>query len=175
MTWVYRDLFKESASTIMRGRQLSELAKTRLANIEVGCVDESHLAALSQSVLILTKGFLKETSLDELARLKERGNIICADYVDDRPRNELHPCVDVYVAASIKQFLDHAQRYADRLVHLITHHTDPRVNGTKGPEDHCRVGYFGELANARYIPELRDIVDFCLTPRTWPPPTGFYR
>lgn len=163
MTWVCRDAFRSTASTVMRGEQLSEMARLRLDDVEVSYIDESELSAKSESVLILTKGFLKGASLDDLAELKRRGNIICADYVDDKARSELHDCIDVYVAASMAQFVCYSKEYADKLVHLITHHADPRLDGTKGPEDRCNIGYFGEIANACYSVELQGIVDFCHT------------
>jgi len=163
LTWVCRDKSRSVASTVMRGHQLSEMARLRLTDAEVSYVDENHLGGQSDSVLILTKGFLKEASLDELASLKERGNIVCADYVDDPARDELHECLDGYIAASMTQFIHYSKRYADKLVHLITHHSDPRLNGIRGPEDYCNIGYFGEIANARYASELQGIIDFCLT------------
>lgn len=163
LTWVCRDKSRAVASTLMRGHQLSEIARVRLTSTEVNYVDEYHLGAQFDSILILTKGFLKEACLDELAGLKERGNIICADYVDDPVREELHECLDVYIAASITQFIHYSKRYANKLVHLITHHTDPRLKGIRGPKDYCNIGYFGEIANAAYASELQGTIDFCLT------------
>ena len=37
-----------------------------LADVKISHVDESELGAQTESVLILTKGFLKEATLDEL-------------------------------------------------------------------------------------------------------------
>jgi hypothetical protein len=163
LTWICRDKFKAVASTLMRGHQISEMAKLRIAGADVSYVDESHLGAQFDSVLILTKGFLREASVDELAGLKKQGNTICADYLDDPVRNELHEFVDVYIAASITQFLHYSKHFAGKLVHMITHHADPRLNGIKGPDDYCNIGYFGEIANARYASELQGTIDFCLT------------
>jgi tetratricopeptide (TPR) repeat protein len=163
LTWVCRNRFKAVASTFMRGHQLSEIARLSLTSMEVNYVDEYHLGSQSDSILILTKGFLKEACVDELAGLKERGNIICADYVDDPGRPELHECLDVYIAASITQFIHYSRHYADKLVHLITHHSDPRLEGIRGPQDYCNIGFFGEIVNARYAHELQGIIDFSLT------------
>ena len=166
LTWVCRHAFRSSASTVMRGQQLSEMARRLLADVEVSYVDETQLGAQSGSVLVLTKGFLKGATVDDLSELKERGNIICADPIDDPVRDELLDCVDVYIAASMTQFIHYSKQYADKLVHLITHHSDPRLNGIKGPDDRCRIGYFGEIANARYFNELRGTIDFCLVDTT---------
>ena len=163
LTWVFRDSFKTAASTVMRGRQLSEIAKACLANSVVNCVDEYRLGEQTNSILILTKGFLKGACVDELAGLKERGNVVCADYVDDPERDELDDCIDVYIASSITQFLHYSNLYTDKLVHLVTHHTDPRLKDIKGPRDYCSIGYFGEIENAAYAAELQGVIDFCLT------------
>ncbi len=163
LTWVCRDRFKAVASTFMRGHQLSEIARLCLTSADVSYVDEYRLGSQSDSILILTKGFLKQACPDELAQLKERGNIICADYVDDPVRAELHEYLDAYIAASITQFIHYSGRYADKLIHLITHHADPRLAGIRGPEDYCNIGYFGEIVNARYAHELQGLVDFSLT------------
>jgi hypothetical protein len=163
LTWVRRDRFKTVASTRMRGHQLSELARLRLAEAEVNYVDEYGVGAQSDSMLILTKGFLKEACLDELAQLKERGNILCGDYVDDPVREELHEYLDVYLAASIAQFIHYSKRYADKLVHFITHPCDPRLDGIRGPQDYCNIGYFGEIVNAHHARKLQGIIDFTLT------------
>ena len=163
LTWVFRDAFKTAASTVMRGHQLSEIAKACLADSVVNCVDEYRLGEQNNSILILTKGFLKGACVDELAGLKERGNVVCADYVDDPAREELDDCVDVYIASSITQFLHYSNLYSDKLVHLVTHHADPRLKGIRGPEDYCNIGYFGEIENAAYAPQLQGVIDFCLT------------
>ncbi len=56
----------------MRGHQLSEIARHRLGEmVEVNYVNESQLDAQVNCTLILTKGFLKDATLDELGALKE--------------------------------------------------------------------------------------------------------
>jgi tetratricopeptide (TPR) repeat protein len=163
LTWVYRNKFGAVASTLMRGHQLSEIARASLDSAQVNYVDEHQLGGERDSILILTKGFLKDATSDELAALKARGNIICADYVDDPEREDLHAGIDVYIAASIAQFVHFSGNYPKKLVHLITHHADPRIRPISGPEDYCNIGYFGEIANAAYASELQGVIDFCLT------------
>ena len=163
LIWVYRNKFRTVASTLMRGHQLSELARARLDSTQVNYIDEHHLGTARDSILILTKGYLKDASIDELAGLKARGNIICADYVDDPERDDLHEGIDVYIAASIAQFVHYSGNYPDKPVHLITHHVDPRIRHIRGPKGYCNIGYFGEIANAAYASELQGVIDFCLT------------
>lgn len=163
LIFVCREKFSAVASTLMRGSQLTEIARQRLdGKAEIGNVNELHLGEQRDSLLVLTKGFLKDATLDDLVRLKERGNIICVDYVDDPDRRELHEAIDVYIAASIRQFTNYAGTYPDKLVHLVSHHADPRLNGMQGPKGYCNVGYFGEIVNARHAAELQGKIDFCL-------------
>jgi hypothetical protein len=162
LIWVYRNKFSAVASTVLRGHQLADLAKQRLAGkVEIGIVNETHLAEQRDSILVLTKGFLKNATPEEIAQLKLRGNIICADYVDDPEREDLREAIDVYIAASIRQYIHYSDVYPESLVHLVSHHADPRLNGIKGPDGYC-IGYFGEIVNARHATELQGVIDFCL-------------
>jgi hypothetical protein len=147
----------------MRAYQLADIARERLgARAEALVVGEKQLEDQRDALVILTKGFLKHATVDELARLKQRGNTICADYVDDPYRPELHDLCDIYIAPSIRQYVRIADAHPDKPVHLLTHHAQPRLAGMSGPEDYCNVGYFGEIVNARYAAELQGKIDFCL-------------
>jgi hypothetical protein len=163
LTWVCRDKFSAVASTLMRGHQLADIARRHLdgkAQIEV--VDETRVVEQRNAILILTKGFLKEATTDQLEQLKRQGNVVCADYVDDPEREDLHAAIDVYLAASIRQYIRCSELYPDKPVHLVSHHADPRLGGIEGPKDYCNIGYFGEIVNARYASELQGKIDFCL-------------
>jgi hypothetical protein len=163
LVWVYSNTLRSTASTVMRADQLAEIAQQHLTgNVEASIVNEARLDEQRDTLLVLTKGFLKRASVDDLARLKQRGNTLCADYVDHPERPELHELVDVYIAASIRQYIHFVETYADKAVHLLSHHADPRLAGITGPEDYCNVGYFGEIINARYATELQGKIDFCL-------------
>ena len=161
LIWLYNEDHKGAGSTIMRCFQLSELARQAVGEtIEVRCVSERQLGLLRDSMLILTKGFLQKTSVNEVNMLKEAGNVICVDYVDIALRHELYGMVDLLIASSIKQFLHYSISYPDKVTHLITHHVDPRIEGAGGPLEYCKIGYFGELRNTRYRRQLRNMVDF---------------
>lgn len=163
LTWVCRDKFSAVASTLMRGHQLADIARRHLdgkAQIEV--VNETGVVEQRNAILILTKGFLKEATLDELAQLKQQGNVVCADYVDDPEREDLHAAIDVYLAASIRQYIRCSELCPNASVHLVSHHADPRLGGIEGPKGYCSIGYFGEIVNARYASELQGKIDFCL-------------
>jgi hypothetical protein len=125
LIWIYREKFSAVASTLLRGHQLAELATQRLeGKVEIGVVNETHLGEQRDSILVLTKGFLKHATLGEITRLKLRGNIICADYVDDPERVDLREAIDVYIAASIRQYIHYSDAYPEKVVHLVSHHAD---------------------------------------------------
>ena len=163
LVWVCRDQFRTTASTLMRGDQLADIAHHHLAaKVETSVVSEARLEEQRDALVVLTKGFLKRAAIEDLARLKRGGNTLCADYVDHPERPELHELIDVYIAASIRQYVHFVETYADKAVHLLSHHADPRLAGKSGPEDYCNIGYFGEIVNARYATELQGKIDFCL-------------
>lgn len=162
--WVYVDCARAVASTIMRGYQLSEIARKSLGeDAQVRYLNDTEAQAQSGTTLFLTKGYLQRATPSDLAALKERGNILCADYVDDPARGDLNELIDVYIASSISQFINYSKRFPDRVVHHITHHVDPRLGRIRGQTDNCRFGYFGVLGNTRYRSELNGIVDFVPT------------
>ena len=163
LVWVYSDKLRATASTVMRGDQLADIAHRHLTGkVESSVVNEAGLEEQRDALVVLTKGFLKRAAVDDLVCLKQHGNTLCADYVDHPERPELHELIDVYIAASVRQYIHFVDTYADKAVHLLSHHADPRLAGTTGPEDYCNVGYFGEIINARYASELQGKIDFCL-------------
>ena len=147
----------------MRSDQLIEIGR-RYGNIadDFAVVDETTVGQLSGNILWLTKGFLRRINPEDLAELGTK-NVLCADYVDDAERDELAEYIAVYIASSIRQFLHFGSARPDKIVHLVTHHADPALAGVRCQHDHFKLGYFGELANTRYLDELGDAVDFVRT------------
>ncbi len=160
IVWLRREDQSKVASTLMRGQQLSGFASKRFSDRVVRYENETAISEIRESIVVLTKGFLKRATCEELESLASKRNTICADYVDDTPRSDIDPLIDVYVTSSIRQHLDLLFRYPNKIVHYVTHHTDPRLSATPTNSINFRVGYFGELVNARYQTEISDIVDF---------------
>ena len=134
LVWVYSDKLRATASTVMRGDQLADIAHQRLTGkVKSSVVNEAGLEEQRDALVVLTKGFLKRAAVDDLVCLKQHGNTLCADYVDHPERPELHELIDVYIAASIRQYIHFVDTYADKAVHLLSHHADPRLAGTTGP------------------------------------------
>ena len=78
-----------------------------------------------------------------------------------RSGTQLHEAIDIYIAASIRQYIHCSKLTPTKSVHFLSHHADPRLAG-RGPDDYCNIGYFGEIINARYAAELQGKIDFCL-------------
>jgi hypothetical protein len=148
----------------MRGQQLSEIVRRHAGEeLTVRYVSEKHIDQLAGSIVILTRSFLRDAQPDELVRLRKANNIVCVDNVDHEAKPELHDGVDVYIASSLAQYVHYSRKHADKHVHLITHHTDPLIDGIRGQTSYCNIGYFGELVNARYVQELGGLVNFVQT------------
>lgn len=125
--------------------------------------DETSVFEARDEILWLTKGCLKRVTAGDLARMKEAGNIVCADYVDDHEREALADVIDVRIAASIQQRRRVRKERPDTHVYLITHPVDARLAGVHCQQDHFSAGYFGELVNARHRAELEGVIDFVST------------
>jgi hypothetical protein len=159
LVFLYNDKYRNTGSTIMRGSQLSSLAKTMLGDQ----VDISYSPILyyTNSILFLTKGVLKEISSEELSKLKKLGNKLLFDFVDDIPRDDIIEFADVLVAASISSYLDYVKNYQDKKVSLITHHVDPRLlKYEQAPPKALKIGYIGELVNTYYSEKIASNLDF---------------
>ena len=97
--------------------------------------------------------------INDLNILKKKGNLICADYIDDKPSQVVLEKVDVLIASSIKQYLFYLKSYPTKLSHLITHHTDPRLKLVSQKLNQFKIGYFGETINAKFGKELEKVID----------------
>lgn len=164
LVWIYREDQKNVASTFMRGYQLSQIAANRYdQDCSVNYFNESSLSNVFDSIVILTKGFLKKATLEEIDVLKSNNNVVCVDFVDDPERLDIVNSVDVLIASSISQLLHYKLTYRDKLSHMITHHTDPDILINNDRLKRPSVGYFGELVNAKWKDELKGKVSFILT------------
>jgi hypothetical protein len=154
LTFLYANAFRATGSTVMRGRQLSLLAREACPE---RCVDYSAEDHWFGRILFLTKGFLRKSTPEQLARLKDRRNVLLADFVDARPEIAKMPYVDALVAASLKAVIDYRRRWPDKAVFHVTHHVDPRIvpGNSAGA---FSAGYIGESVNAIWTERLRDEV-----------------
>ena len=160
IVFVYSEKFKHSGSTIMRGEQLSGFIQNSIL-VENRKISYEPLQSYKNKILFLTKGILKEISLENLNRLKKDGNILLFDYVDDKPSLEQLEYVDVLIASSISGYMDYKSRFSNICVEYLTHHVDPRVENMSVLKKAPKVGYFGELSNTIHSDLITEYVDFC--------------
>lgn len=155
--FLYGPAFAASGSTIMRGKQLAELAAKQLPDFEVSYRPLGFEP--KGAAVFLTKGALKEASREQLLTLKARGNRLFFDLVDEAPPSTVD-LADAVVAASLTAFQDLSAQLPSSQVVLVNHHVDPRISVQSAPHDKLRIGYFGELVNTAESPRLRDAVAF---------------
>lgn len=162
VTFVYSPDFAGSGTTVMRGRQLAELARTTpLADRTVTFQPIS--PDLRDSELFLTKGVLKTVDETTLRRWRRRGNRIFVDPVDEGLTPAQVAAADVIVAASHSAADSYRQTWPRARVRLLNHHVDPRVERAAAAAPAVsgfRAGYFGELVNTVDTPAIRARVDF---------------
>lgn len=158
--FVYAERLKRSGSTVMRGEQLSALAART-----IGRDVSVHYAPLEQrfrkSTLFLTKGALKELTVERGEQLRADGNRLLFDVVDEVVPPAIEHLPHALVASSLTGFDALSRQYPHLEVLLVNHHVDPRVQALALPRaaERFSVGYFGEAVNALLPSSVRSIVD----------------
>ncbi len=158
--FVYAKEYVGTGSTVMRGEQLSMIAKRFLNDFEI------HYASTENdyrnSILFLTKNVLKISTAIELSAMKKKNNILIFDPVDAKVSHEIAKYADVIVAASRTAFDDYESRFAEQSIKIVDHHVDPRIKllGWKKRPSIFRAAYFGELANTYTSRAIENEIDF---------------
>jgi hypothetical protein len=153
-------------STLLRGRQLSELLAMRCS----GHYSFTFTTDCKQtdSVVVLTKGFLAAASPQSLAALKAGRNLLLADPVDlGMPAAglaALAAAIDGFVASSKRQLAALKSQFPDKPCHLVTHNVDRRLPAFVAPGDKLRVAYVGLRQNCRYAGKLHQFAELVETP-----------
>lgn len=145
-------------SSIIRRVQLNHIFNHFNKNKKI----KSHLATdrnFKNSVLIFTKYASNELTDDTFNKLKKDGNKLIADPVDGVIEDALLSRFDAIFACSMLQKIAYQARFNNR-IHYVGHHVDMRIDLGKPDIDHLKMGYFGELSNARFTNELTEEVDF---------------
>lgn len=157
IAFIYSFKHRNAGSTIMRGEQLSNIIRDNCSNKYN--VTYSPSAYFINSILFLTKGYLKEVSIEELKKLKEKGNILLFDFVDDKVRLDILEYADVLIAASITSYLYYCKNFKIE-VRMLTHHVDPRISKLQfKPINNIKMAYFGEIPNTFNSELIRNKVD----------------
>src|SRR3972149_10841685 len=158
--FVYSESTRNYGSTVMRGKQLSEIAQKALGkHVYFTSTDYQY----RNCILFLAKWAIYKLGLRELLKLKTRDNKLIFDLVDGELPAKKIKFADVVVAAaeSIYKKYKRSLPKSAKIV-LIDHHVDPRirfVDWSIRPKK-LKVGYFGELINTLFTPKIKRRVDF---------------
>ncbi len=158
--FIYENKYKNVGSTFMRGEQLCGLLSKK--NDHIYNIHYSTYNDFSNKILFLTKGFLKETTPEILNKMRLKGNVILADFVDEPPIIELIDEIDILIASSIKSFIYYKMNWPYKQSAHVTHHVDPRISNfiNTNKFDNAKIGYFGEIINTKTTRSISDIVEF---------------
>lgn len=160
LVFVYAAQHALLGSTVMRGRQLSEVAQQH------GLRDRVDLVALGTPLrnadVFMTKAAAITATESDFHALKAGRNRIFVDPLDEALTPLALEFADVIIAASRQAEIAYRTHYPHRPVFRVDHHVDPRVRAA-GPPDRpsaFRTGYFGSLENAVRSTEIERLVDF---------------
>ena len=151
---------KENTGTgILRVRQLAELFREVAVPMNRLVIRTSETDQ-KNAIVLLTKYVAQHIDLNDVDRLRRRGNTIVVDFVDAKIRDELANHCDILIASSIEQHEWFKETYRDVQSHLITHHVDTRISAISPDHSHFRAAYFGQPLNAKHAAHFADHVDF---------------
>lgn len=152
----------QHASTVLRACQLQQIVAVPLAERGHDAICTTDLG-IHDTLTVLSKGFLIDADINAIHALKGRRNVLVADYVDWKPDPLVVAEIDGLMASSHQQRDYLRSAFPDKPCHLVTHHVDTQIPRITPPVDRLRVGYFGNLTNARHSMELQGLVAFVRT------------
>jgi hypothetical protein len=150
---------QNAGSKLLRSDQLRRLAASVLTTRDVPTVTADN-TDFSDAILILGKYPLLGANPQTIADSKRRGNLVYADPLDGQVADEVLAAADVLIASSSTQSADFARRFTRQRTAYVGHHVDLRIGPVQSPSDMLRLGYFGEMFNARFAEELSDEIGF---------------
>ncbi len=157
--FIYLDKKEFYGSTVMRGQQLSDIARQHLPERQI---DYRPLNFdFHNSTLFITKWALAGLKTETIAKLKRQNNILIFDPVDAALQDFTKDYADIVVAASKTALADYQKQLGPEQVRLVNHHVDPRIkfDVTRQPKN-FKAAYFGELVNTFSTPAIQERVDF---------------
>ena len=159
VTFVYADKYAAAASTILRGKQLSELVAARYPD-EIEMAYQSGTADLDGRVVILTKGAIEMHSAGEIAELARRNLAVIGSWDDMLPEPDKMAAMDATMAVSNRQAHDFGRLFPGTPSYHVTHHVNSQVRPMTPPTDRLRAAYFGYPTNTYRPDSLGHLVDF---------------
>ena len=155
---VYAEPYATSASTVLRGRQLSELVVAQDPD-RYDMRYTSDIAGLSDRVVVLTKGALEVHSAPVIAELRARNIAVAGSWDDMLPDPEKVAATSASMTVSQRQTTDFIRLFPGVPAYHVTHHVNTEVRPVPPPTDQLRTGYFGLLRNTWRPDSLGGIID----------------
>ena len=158
VAFVYAEKYAASASTFIRGRQLSEM----VAAGDPGRYDMRYtadLASLRDRVVVLTKGALEVHPAEAIAALAARNIAVVGSWDDMLPEAEKVAATTASMTVSHRQTTDFARLFPAIPAFHVTHHVNTQIRASTPPMDRPRVGYFGLPRNTWRPESLGGLVD----------------
>jgi len=148
-----------SASTLLRGRQLSAMVATAYPETyDVRFTEDA--ADLRDAVVVLTKGAMATLDPDAIAALGRRNIATIGCWDDILPDPEKARIVDAHMTLAHRQTLALNRLFPETPAFLVTHHVNSQVPRGTPPEDRLRTGYFGDLENTVRPETLAGMIEF---------------
>ena len=147
LVFLYDPAREGTGSTVARAKDLSRIAHFGYSGLrEVRYTGESNI---THSIVFLVRESLIRLGNEGLQKLKERDNILIADFVDLIPDVNLVEISDVLLASSISQYAYFKNNFKDKPTFHLTHQGNQYLSafnsrqlGTK-----IRICYVGEPLN----------------------------
>ena len=155
---VYAEPYANSASTVLRGRQLSALVVAQDPD-RYDMRYTSDLASLSGRVVVLTKGALEVHPAPVIAELAARNIAVAGSWDDMLPDPEKVAATSASMTVSQRQTTDFVRLFPGTPAYHVTHHVNTEVRPVPPPTDRLRTGYFGLLRNTWRPDSLGGMVD----------------
>ncbi len=163
VVFMLSSLADPTASTTIYARQLRDIADLNATSLGYETSLSDSLGHYD-SILILSKLFLKTRTAEHLQKLRERGNILIGCFVDELPPLKKVKCLDGLFAASLEQH----RFFLTTLPHipsfLVNHGVDARIQYPVCQQTKFAAAYFGEPTNGLYLDVLQQIVTCHQTP-----------
>ena len=156
--FLYRNKFRRNGSTMMRAFQLSHILNSE-SDLETFCISDKYLNDIKNSIVIVNKSFLRESSNFEFEILIKNKNIICSDFMDLEEKKSQVNFSFILIASSRKQYDYFCKKYNNKIIHHLTHHVDPRISDLSREFKKVRIGYFGEYKNGLLLKDLNRLLD----------------
>src|SRR3989344_8934908 len=145
--FIYAEPYQYFASSVMRGEQLSTIAKKFLSErVRFTSTDYQY----QNCTLYLTQWAVYSLTDKDYQKLKSRNNILIFDTIDGSPPVSKIKYADIIIASSQTIYKNYKKVLPKALkIFLIDHHADPRIKllDRSNRPSTLQVGYFGEHIN----------------------------